>query len=76
MEGLVVVIEIVWAVLCLILFFKIWGACNAIKRLADKYAPESEMDKIREKNKRNKRKSASLETRDEIENWLKKGDTD
>lgn len=44
MEDLSVILIIlgaVWGVLNVILFFKLWGACNDIKRIADKYDPET-----------------------------------
>ena len=37
--GLVEITCIIWGILCIMLFIKIWNACNCIKRLADKYAP-------------------------------------
>ena len=40
------ILAIVWAILCIILFFKIWSACNSIQRLADKYAPINEETKV------------------------------
>lgn len=38
---LISVIALIWAVLNIILFFKLWGACNNIKRIADKYDPHT-----------------------------------
>lgn len=38
------IIGLAWAVLNVILFFKLWGACNDIKRIADKYAPDLEKE--------------------------------
>ena len=64
MEDLVVLAGLIWSILCIILFFKVWNACNNIKRLADKYAPESS------KSKSSVSKSA-LETREDIDKWLK-----
>lgn len=40
MEILIAVILLVWGILNIILFFKIWGACNNIKRIANKYDPD------------------------------------
>lgn len=55
------ILTIVWAILCIILFFKIWSACNSIQRLADKYAPKDE-----------KLKSGDFtpEAKDEVEEWI------
>ena len=39
MEGLLVIVwilGIVWSILCIILFFKVWGMCNNVKRLTDR----------------------------------------
>ena len=57
--GIYELLVLVWGILCIILFFKIWGACNDIKKLANKYAQDVN------------KKGATLETRDEIDNWLK-----
>lgn len=35
MEALIVILYIVWGILCLILFFKIWGATNDIAEMKD-----------------------------------------
>lgn len=40
MEVLILIIGIIWGVLNIILFFKLWGACDDIRRIADKYDPE------------------------------------
>lgn len=40
MEILLPIIALAWAILNIILFFKIWGACDDIRRIADKYDPE------------------------------------
>ena len=37
--SLLDILYIIWGILCVILFFKVWIACENIKRLADKYAP-------------------------------------
>lgn len=60
------ILAVIWGILCLILFFKIWGACNNIKRIADKYAPN--LDKEHEKRKL---PHSTIETKEEIEDWLK-----
>ena len=54
MEILLPAIALVWAILNIILFFKVWGACNDIRRIADKYDPdgkakrETEWEKLRQ----------------------------
>lgn len=30
MQAFLIIIGIVWGILCLVLFFKVWGACNDI----------------------------------------------
>lgn len=44
-------------ILSIVLFFKVWGACDTIKRLVEKYAPEA--------------KNNTPDSRDEIDKWLK-----
>ena len=60
-SGFYELLVLVWGILCIILFFKIWGACNNIKRLANKYAPDI------------KKRTTTLESREEIDNWIKGG---
>lgn len=55
-------IVVVVAILQAILFFKLWGACDNIKRIADKYAPDLE--------KHNSLRS-TIETKEDLEKWLK-----
>lgn len=62
------IIAAVWGILCIILFFKVWRACNDIKRIADKYAPDLE----KEREKRNRPRS-SVETKEELDKWLNEG---
>lgn len=45
MEILLPIIGLVWIVLSIILFFKLWTACNDIRRIADKYDPEGKAAK-------------------------------
>lgn len=40
MEILLPIIALIWAILNIVLFFKLWGACNDIRRIADKYDPD------------------------------------
>lgn len=56
---------VVGAILEIILFFKLWKACNDIKRIADKYAPDLE----KERERRNRPRS-SVETKEELDKWL------
>ncbi len=53
--GLFEILLLGWSILCVILFFKIWGACNDIKRLAEKYAPIAK---------------GKFDTREDIDKWL------
>lgn len=64
METLIIVIGVAWSILNIILFFKLWGACDNIKRIADKYAPEKG-DKPHRSN--------TPETKEEVERWLNEG---
>ena len=57
MGDLILLLSIVWAILSIVLFFKVWGACDNIKRLVEKYAPET--------------KNNTPDSRDEIDKWLK-----
>lgn len=40
--ALLMIVLAIWGILNLILFFKIWGMTNNVKRLADKFAPEQQ----------------------------------
>lgn len=33
MQAFLIILGIVWGILCLVLFFKIWGACNNIAEI-------------------------------------------
>lgn len=66
MKGFVVLLGLIWSVLCIVLFFKVWKACNNIQRLADKYAPENV-----NKGEISKSGKSTLETREDIDKWLK-----
>lgn len=59
---------VIGAILEIILFFKLWRACNDIKRIADKYAHDLEKERV----KRNRPRS-SVETKEELEKWLNEG---
>lgn len=65
MEVALAVLGIAWGILNIILFFKLWGACNNIKRIANKYAPDLE----KERERRNRPRS-SVETKEELDKWL------
>lgn len=61
LSGVFFVIALIAAILNTILFFKLWGACDNIKRIADKYAPEKQ-DKPHRSN--------TPETKEDVEKWL------
>ena len=61
LSGVFFAIALIAAILNAILFFKLWGACDNIKRIADKYAPEKD-DKPRH--------SRTPETKEDVERWL------
>lgn len=46
MEEIIGIVAFVFAILNICLFFKLWGACNNIKRLADKFSPHQEDNTI------------------------------
>lgn len=54
--DVILLLSVIWTILSVVLFFKVWGACDNIKRLADKYAPEA--------------KTSTPDSRDEIDKWL------
>lgn len=77
------ILALIWGILNIILFFKIWGACNNIKRIADKYAPNA--DTIRRQSRRRhlhpndanddlEDPYATVETKEEIDAWLNAAD--
>lgn len=37
MELLLPIIALIWAIMNIVLFFKVWRACDDIRRIADKY---------------------------------------
>lgn len=49
MEILLPIIGIAWVILNIILFFKVWTACDDIRRIADKYDPEGKRREAEEK---------------------------
>ncbi len=40
MEILLPILALIWAILNIVLFFKVWSACDDIRRIADKYDPD------------------------------------
>ena len=40
MDLLFFVIAIIFGILQIVLFFKVWGMCNNVERIADKFAPQ------------------------------------
>ena len=55
MELLLIIFAIIWGTLQIVLFFKIWGMCNDVAKLTDKFAPTP---------------SKTPETKEEIDAWL------
>jgi hypothetical protein len=47
MEILLPIIGITWIILNIILFFKLWTACNDIRRIADKCDPNGKITRER-----------------------------
>ncbi len=35
MEAFLIIVSLVWSILCIILFFKIWGMCNNVSEIKD-----------------------------------------
>ena len=62
---LISAIALIWAVLNIILFFKLWRACDNIKRIADKFDPEGKAERERAKG------FSPFASKEEIDNWLK-----
>lgn len=71
MEILLGIIALVWAVLNIILFFKLWGACDNIKRIADKYDPEGKA--ARECIAKERKGISLFSSKEDIEKWLNEG---
>lgn len=74
-ETGLLILGLIWAILCLVLFFKVWGACDNIKRLTDKYASENEEESAHSaQTPKTTGESVLLkstpETREDIDNWL------
>lgn len=63
------VASVVVAVLDGILFFKLWTACNDIRRIADKYDPKGKAERER-KAREYKPMFITPETKEEVERWL------
>lgn len=71
-EILFLVATVLGAILEIILFFKLWSACDNIKRIADKYDPEGKAERGR-KAKEYKLYGSTPESKDEVEKWLNEG---
>ena len=56
MEEFIFICSLIWCILCIILFFKVWGACDNIKRLTKKFIPEY--------------KTSTPESKEDIDKWL------
>ena len=54
METFILILSIVWSILCLVLFFKIWGMTNDVKKILETITPKQEYatptDVVRPKN--------------------------
>lgn len=48
MEEFIIIVSLIFGILNLILFFKIWGMTNDVKRIANKVAPEEVIEKPKE----------------------------
>ena len=62
METIILIIGTVWGILNIILFFKLWGACDDIRRITNKYAPDLEKSNL---------PRSTVETKKELDDWLK-----
>lgn len=87
MEAFTIILaalSLIFFVLDIILFFKLWGACDNIKRIADKYAPQPEAVRHEPSPKLNpaRRKPShpswpedkTPETKEDVERWLNEGE--
>ncbi len=63
------VLSVVFFILDIILFFKLWVACNDIRRIADKCDPETKAERER-KVREYKPMFHTPETKEDIERWL------
>ena len=46
METFVIILEIVWAILCLVLFFKMWGMCNDVSKIRKHFNQDVDFDSV------------------------------
>lgn len=83
MEIAIAILSIIFFVLDIVLFFKLWGACDNIRRIADKYAPQQDIARNapRPQNLSNQKASHSPwpegktpETKEDVERWLNEGE--
>lgn len=42
MESFIAIVVIVWSILCLVLFFKLWGMTNDVKKILEMITPKQE----------------------------------
>lgn len=42
METFIAIVVIVWSILCLVLFFKLWGMTNDVKKILETITPKQE----------------------------------
>ena len=73
MEVFLGIIGFVWCVLCIILFFKVWGMCNNVGRILDLLMKDQDKEdnSIKERSKTQQKREhpkAPLETR--INPWV------
>lgn len=47
MEVLLGILGIIWGILCLILFFKVWGMCNNVSKILELLEKKSAKEDIR-----------------------------
>ncbi len=74
MENIIAIAYLIGAILGILLFIKVWRACDDIRRIANKFDPEAMSDQERyewfaKRNKPNRPRS-SVETKEELDKWL------
>ncbi len=45
METFISIVVIIWSILCLVLFFKLWGMTNDVKKILETITPKKEIVK-------------------------------
>ena len=75
METIIAVVYLIGAVLGIMLFIKVWRACDDIRRIANKIDPEAMSDQERyewfAKRKEPNRPRSSVETKEGLDKWLR-----